>query len=114
MMMVRDTVYRVDTVYSAGRLIVHDTVEATELAIPITKTPEIRFDKNRKRLNWKFKRKGEKVLSLAVYNQQGECVYTSTGRSGHINTKRYPTGQYVVRVETTRRVIRSRFFMTHE
>ncbi len=113
-MVVKDTVYRVDTLFSAGRQVIHDTVEITELALPINKTPEVVFDKKRKRLTWKFKRKREKVVSLAVYNQQGECVYTSTGRSGHVNTKRYPTGQYVVRVETSRRVIRSRFFMTHE
>ena len=73
---------------------------------------EVTFDAAQKVLSWKLKR-GEAVLSVSLYNQQGECVYTGNGRRGRVDMRRRPSGSYIVRIETLSRVIRCRFFMNN-
>ena len=47
-----------------------------------------------------------------LYNQLGECVYYGDGRKGAIDMSEYSSGPYIIRVETVRRVLRSRFFLS--
>ena len=105
-----DTIYRVDTIYKDGYKVIRDTVDLQEVAITINDLKEVTFDKDRKRLKWNFP-KSEKVVSVSLFNQAGECVYSGNGRKGSVNMKRLPAGSYIVRIETVRRVLRCRFFM---
>ncbi len=105
----KDTVYIVDTVYRNGTRVIHDTVDFFDAARIITKTPEVSVDSQKKRIKWSFPRR-EKVVSVALYDQLGECLYTSSGRRGNIPMDRFRTGTYYVRIQTDNRVVRSRFF----
>jgi hypothetical protein len=86
-------------------------VDLQEVAFSINGLKEVVFDKERKRLKWNFPR-SEKVVSVSLFNQSGECVYTGDGRKGSVNMKRLSAGSYIVRIETVRRVLRCRFFMS--
>lgn len=108
-----DTIYRIDTVYAEGYKVIHDTVDIVEVAKSINGLKEVEFDKDSKRLKWNFPR-SEKVVSVTLFNQSGECVYTGDGRKGRVNMRRHPSGSYIVRIETVRRVIRCRFFMSSD
>lgn len=108
-----DTVYQVDTVYRDGFKVIHDTVDLQEVAQSINGLKEVEFDRERKRLTWNFPR-SEKVISVSLFNQSGECVYTGDGHKGKVNMKRLPSGTYIVRIETIRRVLRCRFFMNSD
>lgn len=110
---ITDTIYNVDTIYVDGIKIIHDTVDLVEVAQSINTIQEVEFDKERKRLKWNFPRK-EKVVSVSLFNQSGACIYTGDGRKGSINMRRYPSGPYIVRIETIRRVIRCRFFISSD
>lgn len=109
-LVVHDTVYRVDTVYSNGYRVVHDTVDFLQEAISINDCEELSFDSAKKRLKWNFPRE-EKVISVSLFNQIGECVYTGDGRRGSYNMSRLVSGVYIVRVETQRRKLCCRIFM---
>lgn len=107
---ITDTLYRVDTVYAEGYKVIHDTVDLVEVARPIASQKELSFDTDKKRLTWNFPRQ-EKVVSVTLYNQAGECVFAGDGHKGKINMRRLPSGSYIVRIETIRRVVRCRLFM---
>ena len=107
---VHDTIYRIDTVYSEGYKVVYDTVDFVEESVSINDYEEIFFDPDKKRLKWNFP-KGEQMISVSVYNSEGSCIYMGNGRKGKVKMRRYPTGTYYVRIETIERVIRCRFFM---
>lgn len=107
---ITDTLYLVDTVYAEGYKVIHDTVDLVEVAQSINDLKEVMFDTGKKRLSWNFPR-SEKVVSVSLYNQSGECIYTGDGRKGSVNMRRLPSGTYIARIETHRRVIRCRFFM---
>ncbi len=109
---IRDTVTLVDTVWSEGLKVIRDTVDLSEVAQSINNIKEVTFDAAQKVLSWKLKR-GEAVLSVSLYDQQGECVYTGNGRRGRVDMRRRPSGSYIVRIETLSRVIRCRFFMNN-
>ena len=111
MLIYHDTVFRVDTVYKEGYKVIRDTVDLQEVASSINGLKEVVFDKERKRLKWNFPR-SEKVVSVSLFNQSGECVYTGDGRKGSVNMKRLSAGSYIVRIETVRRVLRCRFFIS--
>lgn len=108
-----DTLYKVDTVYSKGYKVIHDTVDLVEEACSINGSNEVSFDTEKKRLHWSFPRR-EKVLSVSLYNQSGECIYFGDGRKGSVNMRRLPSGAYIVRIETISRVLRLRLFMKSE
>ena len=110
-LIIRDTVFRIDTVYKEGYKVIRDTVDLQEVATSINELKEVSFDRDRKRLKWNFPR-SEKVVSISLFNQSGECIYTGDGRKGSVNMKRLPAGSYIVRIETVRRVLRCRFFMS--
>ena len=108
-----DTLYRVDTVYSEGYKVIHDTVDLVEVSQSINDVKELTFDTKEKWVKWNFPRK-EKVINVSLYNQTGMCVYTGDGRKGSVDMKRLPSGTYFVRIETVQRVIRCRFFMNSD
>ncbi len=105
-----DTLYLVDTVYAEGYKVIHDTVDLVDVAKTINDVKEVTFDTEKKRLKWNFPRK-ETVVNVSLYNQIGVCVYSGDSRKGNINMRRLPSGFYIVRIETVRRVIRCRFFI---
>ena len=107
-----DTVYNVDTVYAEGYKVVHDTIDMVEEARSINDLEEVSFDGEKKKIKWNFPRR-EKVVSVSLYNPLGECVYFSDGRKGNIAMRRYPSGTYILRIETIRRVVRCRFFVNN-
>lgn len=106
---IRDTLFSVDTVYADGVKTVYDTIDIQDVALSINDVKEISFNPLKKRLKWHFPKR-EKLVSVSVYNQVGECIYTGNGRKGHLKLRRYPAGTYLVRFETTRRIIRCRLF----
>ncbi|MCR4660037.1 MAG: leucine-rich repeat protein [Bacteroidales bacterium] len=108
---VRDTVFITDTVYADGVKVIHDTVELNDIARPINSYSNITYNPKTKRISW-ILRNREKPVSVSLYNQQGECIYTSTGKRSHIDMGRQPSGSYIVRVETDERVMRARFFLS--
>lgn len=107
---VRDTVYMTDTVYRGGYKVIYDTVDFVDEARSINDIKEINLDTQTKELKWHFQRK-EKIVSVSLYNQLGECVYYGKGRKGSIDMNNYSTGPYIIRIETVRRTLRARFFV---
>lgn len=110
----KETIYRVDTVFSEGIKVIHDTVDIFTTSQPVDASGEsIAFDSARKRLVWNFS-EGERMLSLMVFNASGECIYRTDNVNGKLKMQRFPTGNYFVRVETVRRTLNYRFFMNNE
>ncbi|MBR1851015.1 MAG: leucine-rich repeat domain-containing protein [Bacteroidales bacterium] len=110
---VHDTLIMVDTVYSDGIKIVRDTVELNEVARSVASYKEIAYNPTKKTIAWTLRR-GENPVSASLYNQQGECVYTSNGKRNKINLSRFATGSYIIRIETDERVLRARFFISSD
>ncbi len=110
----KDTVYRVDTVYKDGYKIIRDTVDVFKVLQPIDSTNTlISLDAAKKRLVWNLP-KDEKMLSLMLFNDKGECLYRTDRPSGKLKMRRFLTGSYFVRIETVRRVFNYHFFMNNE
>lgn len=107
-----DTVFRTDTVYTEGYKIVHDTVDLIQVAKPVAGQKEVWVDAARKRLEWLLP-ENENVIGVSVYNLLGECLYSAESNSGSVKMNRFPTGSYIVRIETSRRVLRNRFFINN-
>ncbi len=110
----KETIYRVDTVFSEGMKVIHDTVDIFTTSQPVDASGEtIAFDSARKRVVWNFS-EGERMLTLMVFNASGECIYRTDNVNGKLKMQRFPTGNYFVRVETVRRTLNYRFFMNNE
>lgn len=110
----KETVYKVDTVFSEGYKVVHDTVDIFTTSQSMAAAgSEITFDAAKKRIVWSFP-ESERMLSLMVYNDNGECIYHTDNSNGKFKMQRFPTGNYFVRVETVRRTVNYRFFMNNE
>ena len=110
----KETVYRVDTVFSEGVKVIRDTVDVFSAFQPLEGGQTgISFDASKKRLVWDLGG-GDKMLSLMVFNVGGECIYRTDSDSGKFKMHRFPTGSYFVRVETVGRVVNYRFFMNNE
>lgn len=107
----RETVYKVDTVYSEGCKLAgsREQVAGSREQLPAT----ISYDAAKKRVEWDFP-EGERLLALMVYNDNGECIYRTDNAKGKFKMKRFPTGSYFVRIETVRRTLNYRFFMNNE
>ncbi len=105
----KDTVYITDTVYRQGTRIIRDTIDFFDAVRSVNSIPEITVDSPEKQIKWSFPRR-EKVTSVALYDQLGECLYTGKGRRGNIDLSRYRTGTYYVRIQTENRVLRARCF----
>lgn len=106
-----DTIYQVDTVYAEGYKVIHDTVDFVEHSQSINELEEVTFDSEKKRLKWNFPKQKERVVNVSLYTQTGSCIYSGDGRKGSVNMKRLPSGSYLVRIETDKRVLRFRLFM---
>lgn len=110
----KETVYRVDTVFSGGVKVIRDTVDVFSAFQPLEGGQTgITFDAAKKRLVWDLGG-GDKMLSLMVFNVDGECIYRTDSDSGKFKMHRFHTGSYFVRVETVGRVANYRFFMNNE
>ncbi len=110
----KEIIYRVDTVFSEGMKVIHDTVDIFTTSQPVDASGEtIAFDSAQKRVVWNFS-EGERMLTLMVFNASGECIYRTDNVNGKLKMQRFPTGNYFVRVETVRRTLNYRFFMNNE
>lgn len=109
-----ETVFRIDTIFSDGYKYVHDTVDVFKAAQPLDTTrSDITYNASKKRVTWDIP-DGERMLSLMVFNDKGECIYRTDRSSGKLKMHRFPTGSYFVRLETVRRTANYHFFMNNE
>ena len=110
----KDTVYIIDTVFADGYKIIHDTVDVFTTLQSIDEAQNtISFDAAKKCVEWELP-KGEKMLSLMIFDSKGECIYRTDRSTGKLKMRRFPTGSYIIRVETVRRVVNYHFFMNNE
>lgn len=110
----KDTIYEVDTVYSEGYKVINDTVDVfTALQSIDGEQKTISYDSGRKLVVWNIP-KEERVLSVMVFDAKGECLYKSDRSTGKLKTRRFPTGSYILRVETASRVESYRIFINNE
>lgn len=109
-----ETIYQVDTVYKDGYKIIRDTVDVFKMLQPMdADSTIITYDAAKKRVTWDIP-DGERMLSLMVFNDKGECIYRTDRSSGKLKMHRFPTGSYFVRLETVRRTANYHFFMNNE
>ena len=110
----KETVYKIDTVFSDGVKVVHDTVDLFSSARPLEAGGTIvSFDAAKKRLIWNLP-KGERMFSMMVFDAKGECIYHTDRNNGTFKMGRFPTGNYFIRVETLHQTLNYRFFMNNE
>lgn len=110
---VHDTLYYVDTIYRDGVKHIHDTIDLTDVVLPISKVTI--FEQNNALDCILFApQNGEKIVRAYVYNDLGECVISSRCRMNRLDTKDLANGSYVLKVETNNRIIRARFFHSNK
>ena len=105
-----DTLEIVDTVFSDGVKIIRDTVDLIDAAQSVNSVKEVSYDPYSKKVTWTLQRK-EKALEVSLFNPAGDRVYLGKGNINSLNMRRYPTGSYILRIETTRRILRCRIFI---
>ena len=106
----RDTLLLVDTVFAEGFKVVHDTVEFFAAARSVNDLREVNYDAANKSISWSLP-KNEKVVVVEVYNMLGECLFSSDRRNGRFDMRRLVAGTYFLRLETLKRTLRARFFI---
>lgn len=95
---IREVEYIHDTTYMDGVEVVYEYFEINDWAEPLAGQKEIVYNKQRRRIEVPIDKKD--ILSVALYNDAGQCVATGKPRRGHINMRRFPTGYYIVRIST--------------
>ena len=105
---IHEVEYVHDTVYADGIKVVTEYYEINDVAEPIASQEEIVYDKTKRRIEVPIDK--QELVSVALYNDAGQCVFTGLPRRGHINMRRFPTGAYIVRVSTLYDELVVRFF----
>ena len=105
---VREVQYVHDTTYMDGKEVVTEYYEINDVAEPIGNQQAIVYNKEKRRIEVPFDK--SEIVSIALYNDAGQCVFTGLPSNGHINMRRYPTGAYIVRVSTLYEETIVRFF----
>lgn len=105
---VHEVEYVHDTTYMDGIEVVYETYEANDVAEPIASQEAVRYNREKRSLEVGIDRKD--IVSLSLYNDAGQCVYTGRPLWGHIRMRRYPTGYYIIRVTTIDEEKYLRFF----
>ncbi len=95
---VHEVQYVHDTTYMDGKEVVTEYYEINDVAEPINTQQAIVYNKDKRRIEVPFDK--AEIVSIALYNDAGQCVFTGLPSNGHINMRRYPTGAYIVRVST--------------
>ena len=97
-----------DTIYKDGRDTLVEYYEINDVAEPINSQQGIAYNRDKRRIEVPID-KGD-IVEVALYNDAGQCVLTGLPRRGHINMRRFPTGNYIVRVTTIYEEVVVRFF----
>ena len=105
---VHEVQYVHDTVYRDGVKIVYQTVEANDVAKPIAQQDMIVYNRASHRLEVAVARRD--IVSLALYNDVGRCIYTGKPLLGHINMHGRPSGYYIIRLTTAEQEYYLRFY----
>lgn len=105
---IHETKYVHDTVYLDGRDTITEYYEINDVAEPIESQQEIVYNRDKRRIEVPIDKAD--LVSVALYNDAGQCVMTGLPKHGHIKMRRYPTGSYFVRVSTIYDEIVVRFF----
>jgi len=105
---IHEVQYVHDTTYMEGKEIVTEYYEVNDVAEPIDSQKEIVYNKSKRRIEVPYEKSD--IMSVAIYNDAGQCVFTGLPRNGHINMRRFPTGSYVVRVSSIYEETIVRFF----
>lgn len=110
---VHDTLRLVDTIYRDGVKIIHDTIDVSDVDLPISAVSILHQDPALGCIFFDPKN-GEKIVRAYIYNDLGDCVISSRCRRNRLDISRLPKGSYVLKVETNNRIIRTRFFHSHK
>lgn len=105
---IHEVEYVHDTIYKDGRDTLVEYYEINDVAEPINSQEGIVYNRDKRRIEVPID-KGD-IVEIALYNDAGQCVLTGMPRRGHINMRRFPTGNYIVRVTTIYEEIVVRFF----
>ncbi len=97
-----------DTIYKDGRDTLVEYYEINDVAEPINSQQGVVYNRDKRRIEVPID-KGD-IVEVALYNDAGQCVLTGLPRRGHINMRRFPTGNYIVRVTTIYEEVVVRFF----
>lgn len=97
-----------DTTYMDGRDTIVEYYEVNDVAEPIASQQEIVYNRDKRRIEVPVDKAD--IISVALYNDAGQCVSTGLPKHGHINMRRFPTGSYIVRVSTIYEETVVRFF----
>lgn len=105
---VHEVQYVHDTVYRDGVKTIYQTVEANDVAKPIGQQEMIVYNRSNLRLEVGVARRD--IMSLALYDDVGRCVYTGKPLLGYINMRNRPSGYYIVRLTTMEQEYYLRFY----
>ena len=105
---VHEVEYVHDTVYRDGVKTVYQTVEANDVAKPIAQQDMIVYNRTNHRLEVGAARRD--ILSLALYDDVGRCVYTGKPLLGYINMSNRSSGYYIIRLVTKDQECYLRFY----
>ena len=99
-----------DTTYMEGTKITYEYYEINDVAQPITSQQDITYNRAKQRIEIAFPKRS--IVSVDLYNAAGECISSGRPSNNHIDMKRLPSGNYMIRVTTLteRRILR--FFHT--
>jgi len=97
-----------DTVYRDGVQTIYRTVEANDVAKPIGQQEMVVYNRANHRVELGLSRRD--IMSLDLYNDVGQCVYTGKPLLGFINMRTRPSGYYIIRVTTLDNEYYLRFF----
>lgn len=95
---IHEVEYVHDTVYADGVKVVTEYYEINDVAEPINTQQEIVYDRSKRRIEVPMEK--SEMVSVSLYNDAGQCVYTGLPKHGHVKMRRFPTGAYIVRVST--------------
>ena len=105
---IHEVKYIHDTTYMDGRDTLVEYYEINDVAEPINTQQTVVYNRDKRRIEVPID-KGD-IVDVALYNDAGQCVLTGLPKRGHINMRRFPTGNYIVRVTTIYEEIVVRFF----
>lgn len=105
---VRDVQYVHDTIYRDGVQTIYQTVEANDVAKPIGQQEMIVYNRANHRLELAVPRRD--IMSLALYDDVGRCVYTGKPLLGYINMNNRSSGYYIIRLTTKDQECYLRFY----
>lgn len=97
-----------DTTYVDGVQVKYEYYEMNDVAEPIASQQEITYNKAKQRVEIDLPKRS--VMGVDLYNAAGQCISSGVPRHGHIDMRRYPSGNYMIRVTTLTQRYLLRFF----